>query len=362
MKPKILVLGATGVLGLKLLKHLQSLNISTHTAVCYKNINLLQKYSKKFEIKNIYSLTYNLDYEALKKILNKVKFNIIYCLDSNLTSFPLVISSLKFQKKCIYAIANKDMVIAGGSILVNKITSTNNFICPLDSEHFSLIDLFKYKENEIKKVYITASGGPFYFKKRNIKNVTKNEVLNHPKWKMGNDINIDSSNFINKILEIFELSIIYKLPLNKIDFMISQDALVHSVIVNNDGRYIFNIFKNNMLIPLAKPLEYFGYNKSFISKLNLEDYKSFKLLYRKKDKRFKIFNKINLIKKFNHCEQINFLILNKKAHYLYLSNKLKYNNIIDYIFKNLKNLNKNYKFRSLNDIMRYINNVLYKIK
>ena len=96
-------------------------------------------------------------------------------------------------------------------------------------------------------------------------------------------------------------------------------------------------------------------------KLNLENYKSFRLKFRNADKRFKIFNKINSIKKFNHYDQINFLILNKHAHKLYLSEKLKYDNIIDYIFKNLKRVNKNYKFRSLNDIVKYVNNVQNKI-
>jgi len=358
---KILILGATGVLGRKLIKYLYSLNISTHTAVCYKNVKKLHKLSNDYGIKNIFSLSNINDYNSLKFILSKNKFNIIYCLDSNLTSFPIIINSLKSQYNCIYAIANKDLVIAGGNFLINKILSSNNLVCPLDSEHFSLIDLYSFNKNSIKKIYITASGGPFYFKNRDINKVSKKEVLNHPKWKMGEDISIDSSNFINKVFEIFELSIIYNFPLEKIDFIISQDALVHSVIEFNDGRYMFNIFKNDMLIPLAKPLESFGYTKKFNTKLNLENYKSFRLIFRKADKRFKIFNKFNSIKKFNHSDQINFLILNKNAHKLYLSGKLKYNNIIDYIFKNLKKLNKNYKFSSLDDIVDYINNVQNKI-
>ena len=124
-------------------------------------------------------------------------YNIIYCLDSNLTSFPLIIKSLNFQTKCIYAIANKDLIIAGGNLLINKIIASKNIIYPLDSEHFSLIDLFSINKNSISKIYITASGGPFYFKKKDVNKVTKKEVLNHPKWRMGTDISIDSSNFIN---------------------------------------------------------------------------------------------------------------------------------------------------------------------
>ena len=362
MKPKILLFGATGVLGLKLLKHLKKININVNTAVCFKNVKLLKKYSSDYCIKNTFSISNKVDKAILENNIRKNKYDIIYFLDSNLTSFPLIISSLKSQRKCIYAIANKDLVIAGGRMLINKILSTSNFVYPLDSEHFSLIDLFSHNINSVKEVFITASGGPFYFTRKNLNKVTKKEVLNHPKWNMGKDITTNSSNFINKIFEIFELSVIYNLPLSKIDFLISKNALVHSVIVYNDGRYIFNAFKNDMLIPLIKPLEYFGYKKNFNTKLNLEDHKSFRLEYRKKDKRFKIFDKINIIKKFSHCEQINFLILNKKAQNLYFSNKLRYIDIIEYIFTNLKILNKNYKFRSLNDIVDYINNVNDKIK
>lgn len=358
---KILIFGATGILGVKLLKHLKLLNIDVDTAVYFKNVKLIKKLKNTCGIKNTFSLDINHDYILLNKYLLKKKFDIIYLLDSNLTSLPIVISSLKFQKNCTYAIANKDLLIAGGSILVNKIFSTKNFLYPLDSEHFSLIDMFNYNKKQIKKVYITASGGPFYFKRLKLDNVSKKQVLKHPKWNMGNEISIDSSNFVNKILEIFELSVIYNFPLEKIDFIISQDALVHSVIIFHDGRYILNAFKNEMLIPLVKPLEKFGFVKNFNTQIDLEDNKFLKLNFRKKDKRFKIFNKINQIKKFSHSEQINFLILNKKAHILYLSNKLEYSDIIDFIFKNLKDLNNNYKFRGLNDIVNYIQNVQNKI-
>ena len=160
---------------------------------------------------------------------------------------------------------------------------------PLDSEHFSLINS-KLKHNNIDKVYITASGGPFYFNKKiNLNNVTINKVLSHPKWKMGKNNLIDSSNFINKILEIFELSYIFDIPLYKIDFLVSKEALIHSIIIFKDGTVSLNCFKNNMIIPLSYPLKFFYDLKAnyksddfFLDNKNLS-------LEKPNDKRFIIF-------------------------------------------------------------------------
>ena len=91
------------------------------------------------------------------------------------------------------------MIIAGGKLLIDKINNSGNKLLPLDSEHFSMINS-NTKNNEIDKVYITASGGPFYFKKNiNLYHVNLRQVLNHPKWDMGINNSIDSSNFINKV-------------------------------------------------------------------------------------------------------------------------------------------------------------------
>ena len=131
------------------------------------------------------------------------------------------------------------MIIAGGKLLINKINKSGNKLVPLDSEHFSMINS-NINNNDIDKVYITASGGPFYFKKNiNLNKVNLNKLLNHPKWNMGINNSIDSSNFINKILEIFELSIIFNIDINKIDFLVSKNAYVHSIIIYKDNLHFY---------------------------------------------------------------------------------------------------------------------------
>ena len=251
------------------------------------------------------------------------------------------------------------MIIAGGSLLIDKILKSNNKLIPLDSEHFSIFNL-NIKNEDIKKIYITASGGPFYFNKKiDLNKVNLKNVLSHPKWKMGINNSIDSSNFVNKILEIYELSIIYKISLDKIDFLVSSEAYIHSVIINKDNVININCFDNNMLITLVKPLyKYYPnlslpYKNNYINsnKLNLEKFD---------DKRFKIYKYISILKNLSHSEQISFMILNNIAQKKYLSSDISYNNIIDYIMSNLKKIKFKSNFKSFNDIINFINLIKHK--
>ena len=189
--------------------------------------------------------------------------------------------------------------------LKNQFKKTNNNLVPLDSEHFSLFRL-NPNNSETKRLYITASGGPFYFNKNiNLKSVSQKEVLSHPKWKMGINNSIDSSNFINKILEIFELSIIYDINIKKIDFLISKEAFIHSIICFKDNTISINCFENDMLIPLIKPLTH----KFKSNDLNIKSKKYLNFINLKmekfNDKRFKIFKYLEKIK--------NFLTINKSV-------------------------------------------------
>ena len=260
---------------------------------------------------------------------------------------------LKNNTGCTIAIANKEMIVAGGHLLRNLIIRSKNVLLPLDSEHFSLFRL-NPKDIETKYLYITASGGPFYFNKKiDLNKVSQKEVTSHPKWKMGINNSIDSSNFINKILEIFELSIIFNINILKIDFLISREAFIHSLIRFKDNTVNINCFENNMLIPLIKPLtqDLKSNELNFTSKKYL-DFKNLKLEIFN-DKRFKIYKYLKKIKKFTHNQQISFMILNNCAHYSYLNGDLSYANIIDFIFDNIEP-QKDMKFTNFHDILKYI--------
>lgn len=362
MKKKIIIIGSTGKLGSKLLLFSKDKNFFLSAATCFSNIKKLNQQKFKYNIKNIFALSN--DYHK-KKFINflKTKHSIFYFLDYGSSSLIYLDIILKYNTNSIIAIANKEMIIAGGKLMFDKLRRSKNIFIPLDSEHFSLKNNFIDNDN-IKKIYITASGGPFFFKnKKNFSNVSINEVLAHPKWNMGINNSIDSSNFINKILEIYELSYIYNIDLSKIDFLVSQNAYIHSIIEYYDGITSFNCYINDMLVPLIEPLTFYYKFKipSFSNTNNLLNLKNFSL-NKKYDKRFNFFKYYNKLIKYNHQCQIKLMIANNYAHSQYLSGKLKYEMIIPFIIKKSLNSSKqnNFQsFRSFDQILNFIKT--YKI-
>ena len=352
MSVKIVIVGSTGKLGTKLLNFTNKYSISIYGITCYRNAKKLNNQKNKYNINKSFILNNSAERYKFLKLLEE-KIHVLYFLDYGSLSLTYLNHFLKFNKKSVIAIANKEMIIAGGSILQSKINKTNNTFIPLDSEHFSLINS-NINKNKIQKVYITASGGPFYFnKKLNLNNVNSKLVLSHPKWKMGKNNLIDSSNFINKILEIYELSYIYNVPLNKIDFLISKEAFIHSIVHYNDNTISLNCFMNDMLITLIKPLSLFyrikpmTFNQSYLNFNNLK-------IEKPNDDRFSLFNYKKKLFKLSHSQQIKLMIVNNSAHKLYLSNKLQYSNIISYIMNEILNKSDNIKLNSISSILKFI--------
>lgn len=354
MSSKILIIGSTGKLGSMLLSYTKKNDINIFAITCNTNKTKLLSQCKKYNIKNSYVLS---DANDLKKflILLKTKIKIIYFLDYGSKSLSYLNIFIQFNKNSIIAIANKEMIIAGGKLITSAINKTNNILVPLDSEHFSLKNL-NFNNNNINKIYITASGGPFYFQKRiNLKKVSSYEVLSHPKWNMGKNNLIDSSNFINKILEIYELSYLYNISLSKIDFLVSKEAFLHSVVQFKDSTISLNGFSNNMLITLSYPLTYL-YSLKTICNTNKYLNSSNLKLEIPLDKRFRFFRYYKKMKSLNHQEQINLMLLNNLAQTLYLSNKLKYNEIIKFIMNRISIDTNNKVFKSFSEVGKYIDN------
>ncbi len=356
MKAKIIIVGSTGKLGVKLLKFCKKHKIEIFCITGYKNTNLLRKQSKYYRVKHAFALSIESENKKFVKFLTYHSTDLIYFLDYGYFSITYANIFLKRNKASNIAIANKEMIIAGGFTLINKIKKTKNILIPLDSEHFSLIGSITSNKS-LKKLYITASGGPFYSKKNiNLDNVKLKKVLSHPKWKMGVNNSIDSSNFVNKLLEIYEVAIIYGVDLRKIDFLISPEAYIHSIVVRSDNIININCFDNDMIIPLTRPLQH------FYPKINLQNKSTF-LNFKKlqlenfNDKRFKIYKYLDFFKKLDSHKQISFMILNNIAHKKYLSGEILYNDIIDFIMSKLKNIKSTINLNSISNRIKFIKSI-----
>ena len=110
-------------------------------------------------------------------------------------------------------------------------------IVPIDSEHFSIMKLVENTNlDDVKKIYLTASGGPFFnYKVTQLKKVKPKDAIKHPKWKMGKKISVDSANLMNKILELLEAHKLFNIPQNKLDILIHPNSLVHAIVVLKNG-------------------------------------------------------------------------------------------------------------------------------
>ena len=165
---------------------------------------------------------------------------------------------IKYSKNI--AIVNKESIICGWNLIKKKLVKFKTNFIPIDSEHFSIYSLIQNKETKnIDKIFITASGGPFLKKTiRQLKYVKKKDALNHPNWKMGKKISIDSATMINKVYEIIEARNIFQIPYKKIEILIHPNSYIHCLIKFNNGLVKIIAHDTTMEIPIFNSL----YNSS----------------------------------------------------------------------------------------------------
>ncbi len=156
------------------------------------------------------------------------------------------------------ALANKESMVAGGSLVNDLIKRGKGEIVPVDSEHSALFQCLLGERNEgIKKLLITGSGGPFRGRKfKELKNVTVEEALKHPRWKMGPKITIDSATLMNKGLEVIEAHFLFGIPYEKIEVLIHPQSLVHGLVEFVDGSIKAYIGPTDMRLPLEYAFSY----------------------------------------------------------------------------------------------------------
>ncbi len=359
MKKNITILGSTGSIGLNALKLItKKKNLFKINILCAnKNYKLICEQIRKFKPK-VFIINNFAVYLKIKKkfknknikIINKIenqknnfqKSDITIAAIPGIAGLKPTIELLKKSKKIL--IANKESIICGWR-LIKKIASKNNTkIIPVDSEHFSIMKLLEnHSIKEVKKIYLTASGGPFLnLKIAKLKNVRPHQAIKHPKWKMGKKISIDSATLMNKILEVIEANKLFSIDQKKIEIIIHPESLVHAIIEFKNGLCKFIYHQTTMLIPLAnalfeKDLYIDDYIKPNKKKGNSIFFKNLNFLKVDK-KRFPI---IKLKNRMN--EHISTPIIINAANEilvdLYLKEKISFNTFYKYLLKVLNDRN-----------------------
>ena len=319
MKKKIAILGSTGSIGKttfdiikKNKKDFEIILLTTN-----KNTNKILQQAKLLKVKNILISSQPHYFKIKKKLKNskikvhnnldklkniiKKKIDYTMCSISGLSGLQPTIDAIKFSKTI--AIANKESIICGWEFIDKALGKHKTKFIPIDSEHFSIWTLLKNQNiKNVKKIYLTASGGPFLNKKSSeITNIKPKYALNHPNWKMGKKISIDSATLMNKVLEVIEANKIFNLDLNKFKIIIHPKSYIHAIVHFNNGLVKFLAHDTNMAIPIMNSL---NSNVSYN--------------YNEKDIKFEFLNGLNFInpdlKKFPVVKLLN-KVPNKQSYF-----------------------------------------------
>lgn len=198
-------------------------------------------------------------------------------------------------KKTI-ALANKETLVAGGSLVIRLAKENGVSILPVDSEHSAIFQALQGcpSKDAVKKIILTASGGPFFGKTLSeLEDVTPADALKHPNWNMGAKITIDSATMMNKGLEFIEAKWLFDMPNDAIEIVVHRESVVHSAIVYKDNSVIAQLGVPDMRIPIQYALTYPAREESLVQELSLADYG--KLTFFEPD--YKTFKCIDVCKK-----------------------------------------------------------------
>ena len=269
------ILGSTGSIGKQTLSVIkeQKDKFKIESLAAGKNISLLLKQISEFK-PTMVSVDSTKDQNLLKKnpllkrivvlsgekglrsIAKSKNIKSLVVATSGVNALVPTIDSLKLGKRV--CIASKEVFLLYGKQIMKIAKNNNAEIIPIDSEHSALFQLIgnEPKEN-IRRLYITASGGPFFNKKRkDLKNVQPKDALKHPTWNMGEKISIDSATMMNKAIEIIEASIMFDINHKMITPVVNLDSHIHGIAEFVDGSYSISGSFNDMKIPISYSLNY----------------------------------------------------------------------------------------------------------
>ena len=349
MKKRIAILGSTGSIGKSTLEVIKrdKRNFDVVLLTANNNYKKLIKQAKEFKAKNVIinnkkffkkvkkSLKNTKVYFgdiSLRKVVNK---RLDYTMSAvvGLAGLQPTIDAVKISKTI--AVANKETIICGWEILSKIIKKNKTKFVPVDSEHFSIMELTKGLRNEhVAEIIITASGGTFLNSSINkLKKIKPNQATKHPNWKMGRKISVDSATLMNKIFEVIEAHKLFKFHISKYKIMIHPQSYVHSIIRFKNGLTKMILYDTDMKIPISNTL----YKNTIFKKNNIKINDLNNLNFQEVNP--KIFPSIKLLKKCFKSGPSTPIIVNAANEVLvdlFLKKKIGFLDIVKTINKILK--------------------------
>ena len=270
---KIFILGASGSIGENALSVIDSnkdnfelVGISVNRNVEKVN-QVIKKHNPKYIYINDKSARENMlktenaviceDEKQLFDIFNSSDVDIVISAISGFAGIKSTFQAAKSGKKLL--LANKESIVAGGSLLMKTIKENNTELVPIDSEHNAIFQCLPQSRSteDVKQIVITASGGPFHGKNIDeLKNIGVQDALNHPNWEMGAKISIDSATLVNKCLELIEACYLFDMDESFFELVIHPESIIHSIVTFNDGSSICQMSNPDMRVPIANAMSY----------------------------------------------------------------------------------------------------------
>jgi 1-deoxy-D-xylulose-5-phosphate reductoisomerase len=271
---KIAVLGSTGSIGTSGLDvisrfpnrfKVSCLSVNSNIELLLKQVKEFKpdsvciadiKKSREFKSKCRHKVRVYEGEDGLCAMLENVKIDTVLMGIVGASALKPIITALGKARKI--ALANKEALVMAGNIIIDKARKNNVMIVPVDSEHSAIFQCMgKDNRKDLKRIFLTGSGGPLLRVKQSMfKNITVRQAVNHPRWKMGKKISVDSATMMNKGLEVIEARWLFDMSIDNIDILIHPEAVVHSMIELKDGTMLAQLGACDMRIPIQYALTY----------------------------------------------------------------------------------------------------------
>lgn len=286
---RVAILGSTGSIGTQSVEVCEKHGLEITALAAHSSVDMLEQQARKFKPK--YAVLYNEEkYGELKRRLADTDIKVLcgmegLCRIAAMEENDIVLNSVVGMVGLLptltainagkdVALANKETLVAGGALVTSLAKEKGVMIYPVDSEHSAIFQCLQgNKREQLNKIILTASGGPFFgYSYNKLKNVTKEQALKHPNWDMGNKITIDSATLMNKGLEFIEAKWLFDLEPEQIEIVVHRQSVIHSAVEYKDFAVIAQLGVPDMKIPIQYSLLYPERVDCPTKQLSLTDY------------------------------------------------------------------------------------------